>query len=246
MKRELVWDLPVRLFHALLATSFFAAFGIAQLVDDDSTLFTVHMLLGALMAIMVLLRLLWGLWGSKYARLTTFMFGPTAVVSYLKSVMNKPESHIGHNPGSSLAIWAIFGLALGMLTTGLLMSTNEIFEELHEVLAYSFLAVVVVHVAGVLWHVAKTKQNIILSMVDGKKEIAAHDAIPTMHPGVAVLFLTITAASAATLVNGFDAGTKTFTVPGLGSQIRVGEAEGGGEHQNNSGARDRDGDDDDD
>src|SRR5690606_26569887 len=46
MKRILVWDIPVRLFHWLLAGSFVGAFVIANTVDDESTPFVVHMWLG--------------------------------------------------------------------------------------------------------------------------------------------------------------------------------------------------------
>lgn len=56
MKRILVWDLPVRLFHWALAGSFVVAFAAANLADDESTTFAVHMLLGGVVAFMVLLR----------------------------------------------------------------------------------------------------------------------------------------------------------------------------------------------
>lgn len=65
MKRILVWDLPTRLFHWLLAASFIAAFTIANVVDDDSATFVVHMLLGAVMSAMVVQRVLWGVVGSR-------------------------------------------------------------------------------------------------------------------------------------------------------------------------------------
>ena len=59
-KRILVWDLPVRLFHWILAASFFGAFLIPNLVGDESSWFALHMLLGATMGFMVLLRVVWG------------------------------------------------------------------------------------------------------------------------------------------------------------------------------------------
>jgi cytochrome b len=141
MKRILVWDLPTRLFHWLLAGSFVAAFAIANVVDDDSSTFAVHMLLGAVMGLMVVLRVLWGFVGSRYARFGSFAFGPGDVLAYLKgTVSGEGKRYIGHNPGSSVAIWAMLGLTLGLGVSGALMSTNEALEEVHEVLAYALLA----------------------------------------------------------------------------------------------------------
>lgn len=241
MKRELVWDLPVRVFHALLASSFIAAFAIAQIVDDDSSFYSVHMLLGAVMAIMVLMRLIWGLVGSRYARLTSFMFGPRSVVSYFKSLTSEPEVHVGHNPGSSVAIWSFFFLAIGMVITGLLISTNEVFKEVHEVFAIAFLLIAITHVAGVLWHIFKTKENIIWSMIDGKKAVESSQAIRSSSPVVALVFLAIAGTSAALLVQGYDATTRSVLIPGINARVQLGEAEHGGK----DGDR-RDDDDDDD
>ncbi|MBK7777844.1 MAG: cytochrome b/b6 domain-containing protein [Sandaracinaceae bacterium] len=84
MKRILVWDLPTRLFHWLLAGSFVAAFAIANVVDDDSSTFVVHMLLGAVMGLLVVLRVVWGFIGSRYARFGSFAFGPSDVIAYVK------------------------------------------------------------------------------------------------------------------------------------------------------------------
>ena len=76
--RVLVWDLPTRIFHWLFAGSFIAAFTIGQVVDDDAAAFKLHMLLGGVMALLVLLRVAWGLVGSRHARLSSFAFGPRA------------------------------------------------------------------------------------------------------------------------------------------------------------------------
>jgi cytochrome b len=50
MQRILVYDLPTRLFHWLFAGSFVAAFSIAELIDDDSIWFSLHMLAGLCLA----------------------------------------------------------------------------------------------------------------------------------------------------------------------------------------------------
>lgn len=230
MKRILVWDLPTRLFHWLLAGSFIAAFTIANVMDDDSSTFVVHMLLGAIMGLMVVLRVAWGFIGSRYARFGSFAFGPSDVFAYLKgTVSGEGKRYLGHNPGSSVAIWAMLALTLGLGVSGSLMSTNEALEEVHEVLAYALLAVVITHVAGVVWHTLRHRENITASMLSGYKEGEPEAAIPSVHPVAAAVFLVLTAAWAGLLVQGYDAATRTVTLPLLGTPLQLGEGpEGGG------------------
>ena len=64
MNRILVWDIPTRLFHWAFAGSIAGALGIAFLVDDDSPLFQMHMLLGIVALFLLVPRLLLGLAGS--------------------------------------------------------------------------------------------------------------------------------------------------------------------------------------
>ncbi|MBK7777845.1 MAG: cytochrome b/b6 domain-containing protein [Sandaracinaceae bacterium] len=136
---------------------------------------------------------------------------------------------MGHNPGSSVAIWAMLGLTLGLGVSGALMSSNEALEEVHEVLAYALLAVVVTHVAGVTWHTLRHRENITASMVSGYKEGEPEAAIPSVHPLAAAVFLVLTAAWAGLLVQGYDAATRTVTLPLVGARLQLGEGpEGGG------------------
>ena len=65
MSRILVWDLPTRLFHWLLAAGFAAAFAIAILASDEHPLFPIHALPGLVLAFMVVLRVLWGFVGTR-------------------------------------------------------------------------------------------------------------------------------------------------------------------------------------
>lgn len=249
MKRILVWDLPTRLFHWLLAGSFIAAFAIANFVDDESAAFVVHMLLGAVMGVMVVLRVLWGFVGSRYARFGSFAFGASDVIAYLKgTVRGEGKRYLGHNPGSSVAIWAMLALTLGLGISGALMSSNEALEEVHEVLAYALLTVVVTHVAGVVWHTLRHRENITASMVTGYKEGEPEAAIPSVHPVAAVVFLVLTAAWAALLVQGYDGVTRTVTLPLVGTQLRLGERPevGGGDGEALGASRAEHGEEDDD
>jgi len=74
--RVRVWDLPVRLFHWLFALSFLGAFVTAE----SERLRDVHVVLGYTMLALIAFRLLWALVGSRYARLSSFAYGPREVL----------------------------------------------------------------------------------------------------------------------------------------------------------------------
>jgi len=225
--RVLVWDLPVRLFHWMLAACFFGAFLIPNLIDDDSGWFALHMLLGATMGFMVLLRVVWGIVGTRWARFRSFVFGPSAVLKYFRGLFNAAgEPHTGHNPGSSVAIFLNLVLALAMVATGLLMSTGgEWVEEAHEILAWVFLATVGVHIAGVLLHTFLHRENIIGSMITGRKERDESEAIDSPRPVVALVFVVLTVGWASGLYASYDPATGAVTLPGTGQSIQILEAE---------------------
>lgn len=238
-ERILVWDIPVRLFHWLLAGSFIGAFAIANLVDDDNSLFALHMLLGGVMAFMVLLRIVWGFVGSPHARFAAFAFGPRAVLGYLRgAATGVAPRHTGHNPGTSVAVWAMLALALGLAVTGAFMGrVGEVFEEIHEVLAWSMAAVVVVHVAGVVWHTIRHRENIAGSMLSGYKRGDPVKAIGSSHVLVGVGFLALTGLWAGALVNGYDGAKRSLTLAGM--TLQLGESDEGGHREKGEGREER-------
>ena len=170
MNRVVVWDLPTRVFHWLFTGTLVASLGIALIADDKSSVFQLHMLLGLIAAFMVLLRMVWGLVGSQYARFGSFLFGSRAFVDYLLGVVRGTgERHIGHNPGSAYSIYVMLLMSLGLALSGLLMSSWKALEELHEVMAYALLVAAGAHIAGIVVHTIRHQENIARSMSDGKK-----------------------------------------------------------------------------
>lgn len=57
MRNQLVYDLPLRLFHWTFSGLFITAFLIAKTIDDDSVVFSCHMLAGLLLGFAVILRI---------------------------------------------------------------------------------------------------------------------------------------------------------------------------------------------
>jgi len=247
MRRTLVWDLPVRLFHWALAGSFVGAFAIAHLVDDESAAFAVHMLLGGVMAFMVLLRAVWGVVGTRWARFRSFVVRPRELLAYLRGALaGGGRRYTGHNPGSSIAALLMFAIVLGLAATGVMMGNGggEAVEEVHELLAWAMVAVIGAHVAGIAWHTLRHRENIALSMVDGRKEAEPSGAIRSARPGAALAFVALTALWTAGLVGGYDGASGRLTLPLTGQTLNVGEGEEHeGEGRGAYGVRDdRDGD----
>ena len=185
--RILVWDLPTRLFHWLLAASFAGAF----LTAESERYRDVHVLLGYTVLALLAFRLLWAFAGSRYARLRSFAFGPTAVMEYLKSLLRRrPIHYTGHNPAGSWAIYAIVVLGLIAGVSGY-ATYNDMgghwIESLHEGASNVMLAVVIVHVAGVIISSLLHRENLVRGMVTGYKAGEPRQAIDNMRWVAAVV-----------------------------------------------------------
>jgi cytochrome b len=228
VQRVQVWDLPTRVMHWVLAFSVAGAAGLAFLTDDDGPWFRIHMLLGLMAGFVVVLRIVWGIWGTKYARFGSFAFGPKALVAYVRGVLRRgpEERHVGHNPGSSYAIWALLGLPLALVATGLLMSVGgEVFEEVHEPLAIALLVFIGAHLAGIVWHTVRHREGIALGMVDGRKLAEPSAAIPSTQPGAGLFVLALCAAWAGMLATGYDSSAGVLRLPFGGGALQLGEDE---------------------
>jgi cytochrome b len=226
MERTRIWDIPVRLFHWLLAGSFIGAFVIANVVGDDGAAFPIHMLLGGVMVFIVALRIVWGFVGSRWARFHSFPARPSELLDYARGIVaGEDNRYAGHNPGSGIAAFVMFALVFGLAGTGVMMSRGEVFEEIHEVLAWAMVAVVAVHVAGIALHTIRHRENIALSMVDGKKQAPSGAAIRSARPVAGLLFLVLTGFWTAGLIDGYDRQASQITLPVTGHTIQLGEAD---------------------
>jgi cytochrome b len=233
MQSNLVWDVPVRLFHAVFGLTFLGAYGLANFAEEEEPAFPLHMLFGLLMGAAVVLRVLWGLLGTRYARFGSFAFGSSAVKDYLRDVFaRRPVRFVGHNPGSSLAIFAMLLLALGLVVTGVMLGRgNESVEDVHGVLSHVFLAVVVAHITGVIVHTVLARDNISASMVHGRKAVAPSEAIPSSRGLVAVFFIAAMALAATGLAARYDPRSRSLELPLLGRIQSEDESEHGHEHE---------------
>lgn len=230
MRNHLVYDLPTRLFHWVFAGLFVTAYSIGS-TAEDTALFPWHMLAGLTMGLAVVLRVTWGVIGTRHARFASFQLNPASLLGYFRSLFTGGGRAVaGHNPASSWVAVVLMGLALGLGVTGYLMTSSgnfEAYEEVHEVLANTFLAVVLMHVGGVILHSLRHRDGFALSMVDGHKQgVEPAETISGARPVIGMLFIAMLAAFAVQLVRNYDAGTQSLDL--FGTTLQLGEHEEGG------------------
>jgi cytochrome b len=171
--RTLVWDLPVRVFHWMLVLSFFGAYVTAE----SERWRDVHVLLGYTAGVLVVFRLLWGLIGTRYARFASFVYRPSEVAAYLRSLLSRqPKHYVGHNPAGAVAIFALLALLVVTVVTGWAAFVEvgpHAMEDIHETAGNLALVLVIVHVAGVVVSSYMHRENLVRSMVTGYKPVAA-------------------------------------------------------------------------
>lgn len=110
-----VWDIFVRTFHWILVI----LVGIAFLTGDDDSL--LHVYTGYAILLLIALRLIWGMIGSKHARFVNFICTPTAALDYLKGMLHgTSRRYLGHNPAAAWMVMVLIVLLLLVNATGYL------------------------------------------------------------------------------------------------------------------------------
>lgn len=223
--RTLVWDLPTRLFHFSLILGFGSAAVITLMLGTESAAFPYHAIIGMVIALLVVLRIVWGFMGTTYARFRSFAFGPSSVAQYMSSLTKRGgPSYTGHNPGVSIGIFAMLALLLAIAFTGIMRARgNEGWATVHSVLVYAMLGLIALHVLGVIVHVVKRKENIIGSMVHGRKAVPLAEGIVSPKPLVALVGVALAAAWTIALVGNYNSTTKMLRVPLIGTELQLGD-----------------------
>jgi cytochrome b len=188
-RKILVWDAPVRLFHWLMVASFAGAW----LTAEGERWRLVHVTLGYTMAGLVLFRIVWGLWGTRYAKFSSFVRGPKAVARYVSNLLRgRHEPYAGHNPTGAIAIVALLGLTALVALSGWLMYNDFAggwLGEAHEAAANAMLALVGAHVAAVAWTSWRLRENLVGAMITGRKAGKPEQGIARDWRGLAAVML---------------------------------------------------------
>jgi cytochrome b len=178
-----VWDLPTRVFHWALVAAVIGLITSAQLGGEAMAW---HFRFGYAVLTLLLFRILWGLTGGHWSRFASFIYSPATILGYLKG-KGKPEHAIGHNPLGSLSVFAMLGILLLQVGSGL-FSDDEIAAagplvslapsgwvalatHYHaEIGKLILLGLLVLHVGTILFYRLKKGENLVKPMVHGDKE----------------------------------------------------------------------------
>lgn len=188
-ERVLIWDLPLRLYHWLLAASFAGAF----LTAESERWRDVHVVCGWTFAGAIAFRLVWGLVGTRHARFHALVLSPARVLRWARSLLaGRPEPHPGHSPAAALMIPLLLGLGLVVAASGWAAYEDlggEWLGELHEGAAATIGIVVCGHVLGVIVLSLLQRENLALSLVTGRRRGDPRDAIARPRRAIALLLV---------------------------------------------------------
>ncbi len=205
LQKILVWDAPTRAFHWLQALCFLGAYLTAESEKNRD----IHVTLGYILFGLILFRLVWGFFGTRYAKFSSFVFSPKAIVTYTLSLFKgKPEHFVGHNPVGSVAIWLLLSLGLTLGITGVMLAQDNVMAALDSMQGYDadlvvsihsyatdiMLAVVFVHLLGVFVSSFLHKENLARAMVTGSKSGESELGIQKNYNWLAVVMLVIASA----------------------------------------------------
>ena len=111
-----VWDPVVRIFHWSLV----AAFTIAWLTGEEES--RLHEIAGYAVIGLVLIRVVWGFVGTKYARFRDFVYRPSTVLACAREILTgKSKRYLGHNPLGGMMVIALLLSLLAASVTGLVL-----------------------------------------------------------------------------------------------------------------------------
>ena len=193
LARTPVWDWPVRVVHWSMVL-LFVLLVITGLRGGDALAW--HMRFGQALLALVLFRVLWGFVGSRNARFRSFLRGPRAAASYVRSrVRREPEVHATHNPIGGWMVVALLVALLVQIGTGLFTNddilwdgplakhvskeTSDALASFHRRFAWVAVTLAALHVLAVVAYLAVFRENLAKAMIDGVKALPSDLADPS-------------------------------------------------------------------
>lgn len=173
-----LWDLPTRFFHWSLVVCIPLSWWSAEEENYD-----LHEWLGYTLLVLVVSRILWGLFGSRHSRFSDFLVGPWRILAYLRT--GTAES-AGHNPLGGWSVMMLLLLVLLQAVSGLFNTDDILFNgplyyaasdevsglmgTVHDLAFNGLLLMVGLHVLVVLYHQLIKKDKLLPAMVKGSAE----------------------------------------------------------------------------
>lgn len=176
-----VWDRFIRSFHWSLVSLVAVAF----LTTDDAR--WLHEFAGYAVLVLLAVRFVWGVVGTRHALFVSFIAGPRAVLRYLQLVRRgRAPRYLGHNPAGGAMIVALL-LLLGVVAgSGWLSETDAYFgvpwiDHLHHISAHLLLVLIGLHLAGVIVTSWLHGENLVLAMFTGRKVLRLRERPELEH-----------------------------------------------------------------
>jgi len=183
-----VWDRPTRIFHWSLVLCVAAAW-----ITGEEEMREWHERFGLAVIALVGFRLVWGIVGGEFARFSSFVRGPGAIVTYVReTIAGRHPEHAGHNPLGALAVLAMLVVVGAQAVTGLFSSDDILYEgPLYHLAGYDLsstltgwhhtlfdilLLVVALHVLAVISYMLVLGTDLILPMMTGEKRMTPETA----------------------------------------------------------------------
>lgn len=184
--RVRVWDLPTRLFHWLLVLCVLA---LVVTGYTGGAAMEWHARLGYTVLTLLLFRLVWGFVGGHWSQFRSFLPSPAKVSAYLRGSAH-PDHLVGHNPLGAGSVFAMLLALLVQVLTGMVSDDDAGFTGplnrfvssarglqatwYHKAVGqWLIVALVLLHVAAVVYYLKKKRQNLVRTMVVGDKELPA-------------------------------------------------------------------------
>jgi cytochrome b len=113
-----VWDPIVRYGHWALVALFALAYVSGD--DDGGDVVGLHAWSGYAIAAIIVLRVAWGLVGTRHARFSDFAYSPASVRRYLTDMLHgRARRYVGHSPAAAAMIFALLLCLSATVLTGL-------------------------------------------------------------------------------------------------------------------------------
>ncbi len=212
-----VWDVPVRLFHWSLVALVITLW----LTSQSKWLYNIdiHFYCGYAVLILLIFRILWGFFGSKYARFEDFVCGIPTALNYATGLFKPPAIRcVGHNPLGSWSVILLLGVLLVEVVTGLFASddiitdgplrkwvvyeTSRFLTTVHRLgFNWVLLTLIVLHLSAIFFYLLVKRENLVRPMITGWKWLPLETPVtPFVSPWRAVLLLGLAAGSVYLLV----------------------------------------------
>ena len=177
-----VWDLPTRLFHWCLAVLVIAAIVTAHVGGNALEW---HFRIGYSILALVGFRLAWGFTGGRYARFSSFVRRPSAILAAARG-KTPADGSPGHNPLGGLSVLAMLALIGAQASAGLFANddiasegplarlvskaASDALTSMHKLNEKLIIALIVLHVIAIAFYRWRKGQDLVSPMITGYKQ----------------------------------------------------------------------------